>query len=235
MDYFYTPAEKISATHLDIDGDEFAHMVHVMRKKPGDKIRVVDGKGHAYDALIEDVRKRVAHCKITGRPSINGEPFVDLTLAVGVLKNSGRFDFIVEKATEIGVRTIIPLVTTRTIPRHAKTDRWQKLALAAMKQSERSVLPRVEQLTPLAELLRAQTADLRLLPHEQVKGPTLHEVVRRGSFSSATVCIGPEGGFTDEEVAEAEASGFIPASLGPRRLRTETAAIVAAASVLLPL
>ncbi len=141
MEYFYVPPSSISPPYLSIDGEEFLHLTHVMRKRPGDEIRVVDGKGHVYDVRIADIVRREARCEITAQRAMENEPAISVTLAAGIVKNGARFDFLVEKATEIGVHAIVPLTTERTIPHHGKTDRWQKLAVAAMKQSGRCVLP----------------------------------------------------------------------------------------------
>ena len=135
MEYFFTPPELISGRTLTIEGDEFSHLTHVMRKKSGDIVRVADGAGTAYEVTITDIRKRLALCAITGTFQRLNEPEIDVTAGVAILKNSSKFDFIVEKLTELGVNTIVPFTTERTIPRHAKSDRWRKLALAAMKPS----------------------------------------------------------------------------------------------------
>jgi 16S rRNA (uracil1498-N3)-methyltransferase len=137
----------------------------------------------------------------------------------------------VEKAAEIGVVRIVPLLTERTIPRHAKTERWQKLCVAAMKQSRRCVLPEVRQPQPFREFISSCGGGaLKLIPHEQAEIPLTPS--RISGDGPAVVCIGPEGGFSDEEVAMAQEAGFQPVSLGARRLRTETAALVACAIVL---
>jgi 16S rRNA (uracil1498-N3)-methyltransferase len=234
MDYFYTPPDFIGPEELSISGNEFVHLTHVMRKTIGDSLRVVDGRGGAYDVVIADITKRYARCTIRRIHSQLHEPDVHVTLAVALLKNASRFDVLVEKTTEIGVVSIVPLVTERTIGRHAKVDRWQKLALAAMKQSGRSLLPTVhspQQFTEFVSTTPMET-DLRLLPDEQHQEPPIIEVLRRSAFASARLCIGPEGGFTEDEVTLARASGFVVVSLGPRRLRSETAAIIAVASIL---
>lgn len=230
MEYFYTPPHLIGGDHLAIEGEEFSHLTHVMRKGIGDVLLVVDGEGGAYEVTITEIAHRSARCSIHRRHHRLHEPDVKLTLGVGILKNASNFDFLVEKTTELGVTTIVPLQTERTIPHHAKAERWQKIALSAMKQSGRSVLPLVTPLTRLAEFLERKTdAELQLLPYEHIEVPSLAQVVRSQHVSSAAVCIGPEGGFSEQEVAMARAAGFRPVSLGPRRLRTETAAIVATA------
>jgi 16S rRNA (uracil1498-N3)-methyltransferase len=233
MDYFYAPPQSISAESLTIEGDEFSHLTHVMRKKVGDIIRVVNGAGTAFEVTITEISKHVARCLISGKIHQLNEPSIDVTAGVAILKNASKFDFIVEKLTELGVNTIVPISTGRTIPRHAKSDRWRKLALAAMKQSCRCVLPTVRDLTSFSQYINsAPPESLRILPHEKTESPSLANIARGKQFQSAMLCIGPEGGFTDEEVALAQRNGFVPASLGPRRLRTETAAIVAAGILL---
>jgi len=231
MEYFYTPPQLIAAHELTIDGDEFVHLSHVMRKQPGDAIRVVNGAGTAYDVTIAEISKRTARCEITATHARLNEPETDVTLGVAILKNASKFDFLVEKVTELGVNTIIPLLTQRTIPRHAKTDRWRKLALAAMKQSGRCVLPIVRDLTSFQGFVAQSSASsIKLIPHEKAVRPLAYLPLQ--TASTIIICIGPEGGFSDEEVAVAERAGFTPCSLGPRRLRTETAAIVSAGVVL---
>jgi 16S rRNA (uracil1498-N3)-methyltransferase len=237
VDYFYTPPENISQGMVEIEGDEFNHLVHVMRKNVGDDICVVDGEGNAYDATLTSVKKKIAVGKITAHYRHHNEPALTVHLAVGVLKNPSKFDFLVEKVTEVGVQRIIPLSTERTIPKHAKVERWQKLALAAMKQCGRSVLPKVEQMQPLSNVLQhVGDYGLSIVCHESAgTAPALAEYLGRSSISNTStilVLIGPEGGFSDEEVIACTKAGSDVAALGPRRLRTETAAVVAAGLVL---
>ncbi len=230
-DVFYAPPSHIGEADITLEGPELQHLALVMRKKEGDAIRVVDGAGTVYEAVVRRLSRAAACCAITARRTGEGEGHVALTLGVGLLKNPAKFDFIVEKATELGVRTIVPLETQRTIGRHAcKTERWQKLAIAAMKQSGRAVLPRVSPVTPLAAFLAAAPGDaLRLMAHTEA-GTALTELLRGQPERPAIwLTVGPEGGFTEEEAREAAGAGFQFAGLGPRRLRAETAAIVATA------
>jgi 16S rRNA (uracil1498-N3)-methyltransferase len=233
MEYFFTPPDHVAAGTLTIEGEEFAHLTHVMRRTAGDRIRVVDGAGQAYEAVIESTDRRSARCIIAERLGTRNEPDIHLTMAVALLKNGSNFDFCIEKCTEIGASEFIPVITTRTIPRHARTDRWQKLALAAMKQCGRCVLPTVKPPMSFQECLALPPADAhRFIPHEKVETPLLAEAFYHEG-KRVVACIGPEGGFTDEEIAAAEAAGWNPVSLGRRRLRAETAAITTAALVLL--
>jgi 16S rRNA (uracil1498-N3)-methyltransferase len=231
MEYFYAPPGSVTPPTLTITGSEFTHLTHVMRMREGDAIRVVDGNGNCYDALITSITRQAASCRITASTRGLHEPARALTLGAGMLKNPSRFDYLVEKASEIGVVRIVPLLTERTIPRHAKTERWQKLCIAAMKQSGRCVLPEVlEPVTFMEFISTYEPRALKYIPHEQAEIPLAASRIR--GDGPAVVCIGPEGGFSDEEVALAQEAGFQPVSLGTRRLRTETAALVACAIVL---
>ena len=233
MEYFYTPPSLVSGAHLAIEADEFSHLTHVMRKKPGDEICVVDGKGMAYDVVISEISARTALCSIIAKHHMKHEPRRKMIVGVGLLKNSSNFDYLVEKTTEIGVTAIVPLLTARTIPRHAKTDRWQKIALAAMKQCGRSVLPAIRPLMTLTDfVVSTRTDSFKYISHEKVESPALRDV-GIGKDATVCLCIGPEGGFSPEEIEQASGAGYMAVSLGPRRLRTETAAIVAAAEILL--
>jgi 16S rRNA (uracil1498-N3)-methyltransferase len=233
MEYFYTPPSLVSGTHLAIEADEFSHLTHVMRKEPGDEICVVDGRGMAYDVVISEITARTALCSILAVHPMKHEPQRKVIVGVGLLKNSSNFDYLVEKTTEVGVTAIVPLLTVRTIPRHAKTERWQKIALAAMKQCGRSVLPAIRPLMAFADFLEStRTESSKYISHEKVESPALRNV-EIGNNATVCLCIGPEGGFSHEEIEQARGAGYIAVSLGPRRLRTETAAIVAAAEILL--
>ncbi|HUN66112.1 MAG TPA: RsmE family RNA methyltransferase [Bacteroidota bacterium] len=234
-DYFYCPPRQIREGRFTIDGEEGAHLVHVMRKKAGDTIRIVDGAGTAYDAGITGIRGKTVTGDVIARYEDLHEPALHVTLGVGMLKNPSKFDFLVEKTVELGVRAIVPLLTERTIPSHAKTDRWQKLALAAMKQCGRSYLPRIHDVTPLSALLAESPPGVpKYIAHEQ----PLDGAGAGGSVPSAgqlLLLVGPEGGFSEGEVSDARDAGCRPLFFGERRLRTETAAIVAVTAFLTPL
>jgi len=231
MDYFYVSPGNISRNRCIVDGEEFAHLTHVLRRREGDTVRLVDGEGRAYDAVIEEIARTQARCRIEARWERLHESAIHLTLGAAILKNGSNFDFLVEKGTELGVSAFVPLLTERTIPRHARQERWQKIALAAMKQSGRSVLPRVASPQPLEEFLR-DAQGVRLIPHEKTEGPFLRSAMPEGAHA-VVAAIGPEGGFSESEVARAVSAGFLPVSLGPRRLRAETAALVTAGLILL--
>jgi 16S rRNA (uracil1498-N3)-methyltransferase len=231
-DFFYVAPDHVERDYLVVEEDEFNHLTHVMRKRVGDSIVAVDGAGCAYRATIERIERRSARCRIEVRRRDLHEPSLRLTVGIAMLKHPAAMDYVVEKLTELGAGTVIPMVTSRTISRHGKPERWQKLALAAMKQSGRCVLPVVREVTAFSDILaRSSPAAARLIPHEATTSPHIAEAIT-GQEPSAVILIGPEGGFTEAEVADARKGGFVPVTLGERRLRAETAAVVAAAFAL---
>jgi len=230
MDHFYADPHDIQGGTLVLRGDEQKHLVRVLRKKVGDRISATDGRDNSFTAVIRSLGRGIAECEILETFNRVNEPEVDVTLAVSLLRNPARFDFLVEKATELGVRTIIPLLCERTVPRHEKHPRLEKIALAALKQSERSFLPRISRLMEFDVLVReADRYALRFIPHEGAERSRLMSEILKNhtDAGSILIAVGPEGGFSGRELEVARESGFVPVSLGPRRLRSETAAVLA--------
>ncbi|MCX6137365.1 MAG: RsmE family RNA methyltransferase [Ignavibacteriales bacterium] len=229
-EFFYTDAIQIAGASLTLSGDESKHITRVLRKGPGERIWVTDGADNAYECVIRATDNHLVACEILSRHHHMNESLLDVTLAVGVVKNPSRMDWMVEKCTELGIRKFIPIRSERSVHYTAKTQRWSALAMAAMKQSMRCWLPPVESVTEFATLLSGPLPyDLKLILHETID-PSLHLYRVAGLHPDARkvlLLVGPEGGFSDEEVALAEKSGFHTASLGTRRLRTETAAVAA--------
>ncbi len=232
MDYFYVDSKNIHGTTLLIMDDEFKHLARVLRKNVGEHIRVTDGNDRMFTAIIRSFDHDAAECEIVETRTRVNEPTVDITVAMSLLKNPGRMDFFVEKATEFGARTVIPLLCERTIPQREKHSRLESIALAAMKQCGRSYRPRIFVLTQFETLVRNSAAyDVKLIPHEQTEQSQFIGTVLRHhpSARSVLIVIGPEGGFTNDELALASANGFVPISLGARRLRSESAGLYALA------
>ncbi|HTY38839.1 MAG TPA: RsmE family RNA methyltransferase [Bacteroidota bacterium] len=230
MDYFFVDPNDIEGNVATLRGEEFKHLVRVMRKKEGEPVQLADGRDRMYEAVIRSITSSYAQCEILEVKERVNEPRIDVTLAVSLLRNPARFDILVEKATELGVRTIIPLLCERTIPRSEKHPRLEKIALAAMKQCGRSYLPHIGSLATFGSVLdRAGSFPLRLIPHEKTEQSQFIGAVlqHHPKADSALIVIGPEGGFSEVEMELADRRGFVPISLGPRRLRAETAAITA--------
>jgi 16S rRNA (uracil1498-N3)-methyltransferase len=231
---FYTDPEKIDRETLAIDGDEAKHILSVLRHGAGDQIHVVDGRGTKYRVMIEEVSRDFLQGKILSRTRMENEPDCQVTLAQAICRKE-RMDFLVEKATEIGVSSIIPIVTQRNLVKvddasreKSKIERWRRVAVAAMKQSLRSVLPEIYDVTPFAQLLpRIHDYDLCLIASLDKDAKNVSECEQlRAKPQEVLLIVGPEAGLTDEELSQAKAQGAIPISLGPRRLRTETAGLV---------
>jgi len=228
MEYFYAPPEKRHGETIVIDGQEFIHLAQVMRRSAGDRLTVVDGCGTAYAVTIREMAHRIAYCDIREVLPRLHEPAVEVTLGVGLLKHGANFDYLVEKVTELGVSRIVPLLTTRTVRRQGREERWQNLTLSAMKQCGRCLMPAVLPVTTFGEFLQSLPAGAtKCIPHERITEPLIGAALAGTHPSSVALAIGPEGGFTEQEVDTAVLAGFRVVSLGQRRLRTETAAAAA--------
>ncbi len=230
VDYFFVSPEDVSGNSFVLRGEESKHLARVLRKHVGERIFATDGNDHMYEAFITDVGKKDTHCRIGAVHTKYNEPSQNVALAVSLLKNPARFDFIVEKATELGVRHIIPIRCERTVPVREKRDRLDKIAVAAVKQCARSWRPRIASVAKVNEVFAASGGyGLRIIPHEKADpGQTIEHILgQHPQQNSILIAIGPEGGFTDEEVRAAKEAGFWAVTLGARRLRAETASIAA--------
>ncbi len=231
--YHYAPPENTRGGLIYLPEDEARHALRVLRLGVGDALEVVDGEGGWSRCTLAAADRRTAACAIAEQRRDVGEPDLPLTVGLALLKSDHRFEMFLEKATELGVTRIVPLVTERTERTAFKAARAHQILLAAMKQSRRSRLVALAPPTPFAEFLRSAPEGLGVLCHEAAAGQDALPALLAGAAGASAVLVGPEGGFTGEEAAAAEASGWRLASLGPRRLRAETAAVAAAAAVML--
>jgi 16S rRNA (uracil1498-N3)-methyltransferase len=196
----------------------------------GDSLTIVDGEGGWFEAVLESVNGSRAEARITSRQASVGEPGFDLTIAIGLQKSRNRFEVFLEKAVELGVGVVIPLVTERSEETRVNRRRAEAVLLAAMKQSGRSVLPKITPSKTFESIFHGATQVF--VCHEGPAAETsLVEALAHVSEEAVTLAIGPEGGFTEAEIQVAKAAGAEVVSLGNRRLRTETAGIAAAALV----
>jgi len=221
-DFYYSSPEEINGDELILKDDEFIHLTKVMRKKNGDMIRTVDGLGYIYECKINNINKNFLSAEILNKVLSDNEPDMNITLALGLLKNPSKFDFVVEKATELGVKKIIPFISKHTISQKPKIDRWQNLAISAMKQSQRAFLPIVSECYKFDDLLNIP-AELRLIA--EIDSGELNLIRNTTSCPEILILIGPEGGFSDDEIDQAVNAGFRKIKLSSMRLRAETAAI----------
>ena len=227
--WFYAPPDAMHGARVILPEDEARHAARVLRREVGDEIIVVDGEGGWHRVRLNAVSADQVAGTIRETRHAVGEPPYQLTLGVGLLKKRSRFETCVEKAVELGAARIVPLLTRRTEKTSARTDRLRRVARAAMKQSQRSRCPTITEPQKLAPLLQEAEAAHRIIAHADAS-----VLPRRALSDEATnvlALVGPEGGFTDDELQAARAAGCTPVSLGTRRLRTETAALVMATAV----
>ncbi|MCH5188429.1 MAG: 16S rRNA (uracil(1498)-N(3))-methyltransferase [Oscillospiraceae bacterium] len=230
MANFLIDKEKIQGNTAVLDGEILKHIKTVLRMKAGDGLTLCDGEGMFYDAVIRSLGES-AEADITSAYPAPTEPKLKITLFQAVPKNP-KLEFIVQKATEIGVVEIIPVNTARIVAKlekDSKLERLRKIAREAAAQSKRGVVPRVGECVSFAEAVRmAKEMDLAVIPYEDEHTTSIKECLRGRTAKTLALFIGPEGGFDEAEVALARENGLLAATLGPRILRTETAGLVAA-------
>lgn len=224
MDLFYAPPAQINGDRIELTGREARHAFKVLRYQKGDRIRITDGAGTRYCGTVEDITGKRA---VVGIEHRKHEPTVtpEYWLAMGIIKKRDRLEFAVEKAVELGVRKILLFRSDHTIKKNVRIDRLETVALSAMKQSLRCHLPEIHWFESFKQLLNEHATIPKLIAHEK-KGGAADRL--ENSFSSTRklmLLVGPEGGFSEEEVDRAVDSGGKVVSLGEYRLRSETAAI----------
>jgi len=229
---FYAPPAAIRGQRVVLPEDEARHLRTVLRGTEGDVMTVVDGTGGWYRVEITHLAPEQVVGTIVERRENVGEPDVDVTVALGLLKKRSCFETFVEKAVELGVRRIVPLRTRRTERESIREERLRNVMVAAMKQCRRSRLPDLAAPQSLDTLFAASEAEMRLVCHARDDAVSIQQAVAEtASITSALALVGPEGGFAPGEVDAVVAAGGTPVSLGPRRLRAETAGLAALQAV----
>ncbi len=240
MPHFFVPPEAVQDEKFTLAADESRHLAKVLRKKPGDEVNLFDGQGRLYRARIDVVGEG----SVTGRIlSAETQPALDLTMRLFQgLPKGDKFDWILEKMTELGAAEIVPMHVERCVAHLAKEkiparlERWKKILLSASKQSGRASVPSVRAPVTLDEALAlCGKNDLTLFPWEGEKNVSLREILQSRLKDSRgktiNIFIGPEGGFSMDEVARAQTAGAVTVSLGPAILRTETAGLFVASAL----
>lgn len=236
---FVDPQDFGAGGRVRITGAAARHLTRVLRLGPEALVIVLDGAGGAYRAHVEGKGRDGLTAVIEKEVAVPGEPDIQITLVQGLPK-ADKMNFVVQKATEVGVRRIIPLVADRTVVRldgeraEKKRERWRRIATSAAAQAFRSRVPEIGPVMRLGAVLEAAAPGaLLLFPWEEEKQAALKTVLRAGPAAPEVyIFIGPEGGFTEAEAELALAHGAHRVTLGPRLLRTETAGPVVAAIVL---
>jgi 16S rRNA (uracil1498-N3)-methyltransferase len=215
------------------DSDEFIvsedtsrHISQVLRMKQGEEIVLTNGHGYTIIAAIIFPDKKKTKVQIKSK-QFTERPSPKTCIAISLIKNNNRFEWFAEKATEIGISTLIPIICHRTEKTHFKKERITSILISAMLQSQQSWLPEISEPIKFSEIIKNENYEQKFIAHciEQDK-KKLQDIV--STASSKIILIGPEGDFTSDEIQTAIQQNFIPVSLGETRLRTETAGIVAA-------
>lgn len=225
----FQPSEFIVGNDIALSDEAFGHVIRVLRLKVGDELTFFNGNGNDYQAILTEVNKKQAKADIKSTAIISNESPLNIHLGQGISRGD-RMDFTLQKSVELGVNTITPLFTERCGVKlnaerlEKKRQQWQKIVISACEQSGRSVVPQVRQPMALQEWLNEATQALKINLH-----PRANHSIMGLPLSSERVrlLIGPEGGLTDEEIELASAANYTEVLLGPRVLRTETAALTA--------
>ena len=234
MPRFFVTAREVEGERATLRGTEFRHLQRVLRLREGDQVTLFDDAGKEHAGVILTLSPRVAVVRITATTVPARESPLAITLYQGVPKGR-KMDLVIEKATELGVRTVVPMTSAFSVAgaTAGKHERWQRIALAAAKQSGRTQVPTIAPAQTVADAVSAaRNFDLRILFFEGADAVPIAAAPDPPTRpATAAVIVGPEGGFSGDEVARARDAGFLVLGMGPRVLRTETAALVAMALV----
>ena len=220
---FYAP--DIAANHT-LPEDESEHCVRVLRLKEGDSITITDGKGFLYKAILGNAHPK--HCLVNIIEQFPQNPLwqYNIHIAVAPTKNPDRMEWLVEKATEIGINTLTWLRCHNSERREIKLHRLYKIAISAMKQSQKTFLPQINEMIDFNKFISQPFDGYKMIAHCRNDEKHLIKDLYKPD-GNVLIMIGPEGDFSNEEIKDAITAGFAPVSLGKSRLRTETAALVA--------
>lgn len=229
MQLFYSPDITDSQLQFTFSKEESKHIVKVLRKKIGDILNITNGKGDLFSAkiIIADIK----NCVVTIKTSKTQKPLeYNLHLAVAPTKMNDRYEWFLEKATEIGVTSITPVICDNSERKIIKIDRFEKILQSAMKQSLNCYLPKLNDAIPFKNFIKQEFSGSLFIAHcEKTNKKSLKKEIKQKQ--DITILIGPEGDFSTKEIEQAIQYNFNPVTLGETRLRTETAAIVACHSV----
>lgn len=229
MQLFFNPDIDETTQSFSFHKEESRHIIKVLRKKDSDILHVTNGKGILFETeitLASDNKCIVDVISITKSP----EPKFRLHLAVAPTKMNDRFEWFLEKATEIGIQEITPIICDRSERKVVNLDRFEKIILSAMKQSNETFLPKLHEAVSFKEFIKQKNQGLQFIAHcEETDKKSLKETLKPNE--NVTLLIGPEGDFSEKEIKLAIENHYQPVTLGNTRLRTETAAVVACHSV----
>jgi 16S rRNA (uracil1498-N3)-methyltransferase len=229
MQLFYNPTINETTVSFSFDKEESKHIIKVLRKKDGDILHVTNGLGYLFKTEITLASDNKCTVQILETEKTEA-PKHQLHLAVAPTKMNDRYEWFLEKATEIGIHEITPIICDRSERKVINPERFEKIILSAMKQCNQMYLPKLNAAVTLKEFVKKEIGGEKLIAHcEETNKKSLKSIVK--PKTDYTILIGPEGDFSNKEIELALENNYIPVSLGETRLRTETAAIVACHSV----
>ncbi|SHE86041.1 16S rRNA (uracil(1498)-N(3))-methyltransferase [Caloramator proteoclasticus] len=239
MHKFFVKTDNIINDKINITNDDVQHITKVLRLKIGDSIQICDGNENEYICDIVEINKKSVICQIKEKFKNRNESNINIVLFQGLPK-AQKMELIIQKGVEIGVKEFYPIITERVVVKtdgkdiSNKLERWNRIAYEAAKQSNRGIIPTVNNLISFEEALDIlKRFDLIVVPYEKEKSTSFKELFNESrDYKNIAVIIGPEGGFSEEEINIFIKNGFKPITLGPRILRTETAGLVASTILL---
>lgn len=240
MGRFFVDKTAVKEKTIELTNrEDVKHITKVLRLGAGDQLEISDSNEFEYTVRIESIDQSLIVARIVDKQKFSREPELQVTLFQAIPKQ-GKMEIIIQKAVEIGVRAIVPLFTERTIVTETdgfqnKLDRWKKISAEAVKQCKRGLIPEIQRQMNVYELLKALPAyDLILIPYENEEAHSIKDALRNLKETPKTVAIivGPEGGFSTNEIEAVQSRGGISVTLGKTILRTETAGLVATAMVM---
>lgn len=229
---FFVPPASLSGDQVTISGEAHHHLHNVLRTRLGSLLTLLDGQGQCCEVELQEINRRKARVRVVRRWR-EEECALPITLIQAVPKGD-KFDLILQKGTELGVSSFQPVQTAHAVPQAdsarmiKREQRWRRIVAEAARQCRRSFLPQLRPASALTEVINQQTDDLKILLWEAASVP-LAEALPGERPSGVRLLVGPEGGFSAEEIKSISAAGFRTAHLGPRILRTETAGLAATA------
>jgi 16S rRNA (uracil1498-N3)-methyltransferase len=229
LPYFFEPSIEASNTHFELSELTSKHCIQVLRMRANESMHLTDGIGNLYTASIVEPDKKKTVVKIDS-VAHTPAPTKNVCIAIGLLKNTGRFEWFLEKATEMGVTKIVPLICERSERSNLKGERMRGVLVAALIQSKQTWLPNLSEPITVAQFIDKHPTSQKLIAHCEDGNKTALMDIPKNSDTS--ILIGPEGDFTAHEIEVALSANYSPVSLGNTRLRTETAAMLAAALLL---
>ena len=235
MHRFFIP--QLYNEEMTITGVDAKHIGKVLRMQPGDKLQIVSDDGVSALAEVATITESTVTVRCLEKLAESHEPAVKITLAQGLAKGE-KMDFIIQKAVELGAYSIVPVAMEHSVVRldgakaDKKVERWQKIAEAAAKQSKRDIIPQVQDVQTIKEVLANNDCKTKIIAYECEDRMSLKTALREaGQMEDLLLIIGPEGGISEVELAKAREAGAVPVSLGRRILRAETAGLVAMSAI----